>query len=167
LAEKLRPDVRLDHPVKATDNARINRLANIKFKYFNKGSHFVLKRQGETPVQLNLGYQQIFEKENQVYLYMNEKALLQPDQIKNGKMDIRLSIKDATGSHRFEHQKDLLFEDMWGAGLTFDASNSKKKNFLQDIEKIVLNIGPTRRPNDKLGDQPAKVYTFVPGKIEW
>jgi hypothetical protein len=167
LTEKLHPDMRLHHPVKAADNARLNRLANIKFKYFNKGSHFVLKRKGEAPVQLNLGYQQIFEKENQVYLYVNEKALLQPDQIKNGKTDIWLSIKDATGSHRFEHQKDLLVEDMWGAGLTFDASNRKKKNFLQDIEKIVLNLGPARRPNDKLSDQPTKVYTFVPGKIEW
>jgi hypothetical protein len=167
LVENLHPDMRLHHPVKASDNARVNRLANIKFKYFNKGNHFVLKRKREPPVQLNLGYHQIFEKESQVYIYMNEKALLKPDRIKNGKTHIWLLIKDRTGVHRFGHQKDLLVEDMWGAGLTFDASNSNKKNFLQDIEKIVLNTGPTRRPNDKLSDQPAKVYTFVPGKIEW
>ncbi|MGD9413225.1 MAG: M48 family metalloprotease [Desulfobacterales bacterium] len=167
LAEKLRPDVRLHHPVNVADNARIKRLQNIKFKYFNNGNHFVLKRIGETPVQLNLWYQKIFEKENQVHIYLDEKALLKLDQIKNGKADTWLSIIDKAGTHRFEHQKDLLIEDIWGACLTFNASNSKKTKFLQDIEKIVLNIGRARRPSDKLSDQAAKVYTFAPGTIEW
>jgi len=63
---------------------------------------------------------------------------------------------------------DLLIEDMWGSFLVFNASsNSKKKKFLQDIEKIVMNIGPARRPSDKLSDQREKVYNFVPGTIEW
>ena len=167
LAEKLHPDVRLNHPVKAADNARIKRLENIKFKYFNKGNHFVLKRNGKPPAQLNLWYHQIFKKDNQVHIYLDEKALLQLDQIKKGKTDIWLWIKDRTGTHQFEHQKDLLIEDVWGAYLTFNASNSKKKKFLQDIEKIVLNVGPTKRPNDKLSDQPTKAHTFVPGTIEW
>ncbi|MEJ2728436.1 MAG: M48 family metalloprotease [Deltaproteobacteria bacterium] len=167
LAEKLQPDVRLHYPVNVADNARIRRLENIKSKYFNKGNHFVLKRNGEAPVKLNLRYQQIFEKGSQVLIYLDEKALLQLGQVKNGRTDIRLSIKDKDGTHRFDNQKDLLIEDMWGACLTFNASNSKKKKFLQDIEKIVLNIGPTKRPNDKLSDQPAKAYTFVPGTIEW
>jgi hypothetical protein len=167
LAEKLHPDERLHHPVDAADNARIKRLENIKFKYFNKGNRFVLERNGKAPVQLILYYHQIFEKENQVQIYLDEKDILQLNQIKNGKTDIWLSIVDKTGTHQFEQQKDLLIEDMWGACLTFNASNSKKKKFLQDIEKIVLNIGPAKRPSDKLSDQTAKAYNFVPGTVEW
>jgi hypothetical protein len=167
LAEKLHPDARLHHPVNVADNARIKRLQNIKFKYFTNGNQFVLKRMGETPVQLNLYYHLIFEKDNQVHIYLDEKALLKLDQIKNGKADIWLSITDKAGTHRFEHQKDLLIEDIWGACLTFNASNSKKKKLLQDIEKIVLNIGPAKRPSDKISDQPTNVYTFAPGTIEW
>jgi hypothetical protein len=140
---------------------------NIKFKYFNEGNHFVLKRSGKPPVQLNLKYHQIFKKENNVHIYLDEKALLQLDQIKNGKMVMWLSITDKTGVHRFAHQKDLLTEDVWGAHLTFSASTAKKKKFLQDTEKIVLTVGPTRGSNDRLNDQPLNDYTFVPGTIEW
>ena len=167
LTVKLHPDLRLHNPPKIPDNTRIRRVENIKFKYFNEGNHFVLKRSGKPPVQLNLKYHQIFKKENNVHIYLDEKALLQLDQIKNGKMVMWLSITDKTGVRRFAHQKDLLTEDMWGAHLTFSASTAKKKKFLQDTEKIVLTVGPTRGPNDKLNDQPLKDYTFVPGTIEW
>ena len=62
---------------------------------------------------------------------------------------------------------DLLTEDMWGVHLTFSAASSKEKEFLQDIEKIVLTIGPKRGPSDSLSEQLVKTYTFVPGTIEW
>lgn len=167
LTVKLHPDLRLHNPPKIPDNTRIRRVQNIKFKYFNEGNHFVLKRSGKPPVQLNLKYHQIFKKENKVHIYLDEKALLQLDQSKNGKTVMWLSITDKTGVHRFAHQKDLLTEDVWGAHLTFSAATGKKKKFLQDTEKIVLTVGPARGPNDKLNDQPLKVYTFVPGTIEW
>ncbi len=167
LTVKLHPDLRLQDPAKIPDNTRIRRVENIKFKYFNEGNHFVLKRSGKPPVQLNLKYHQIFKKENNVHIYLDEKALLQLDQIKNGKMVMWLSITDKTGVHRFAHQKDLLTEDVWGAHLTFSASTAKKKKFLQDTEKIVLTVGPTRGSNDRLNDQPLNDYTFVPGTIEW
>lgn len=167
LTVKLHPDLRLQNPPKIPGNTRIRRVENIKFKYFNEGNHFVLKRSGKPPVQLNLKYHQIFKKENSVHIYLDEKALLQLDQIKNGKMVMWLSITDKTGVRRFAHQKDLLTEDMWGAHLTFSASTAKKKKFLQDTEKIVLTVGPTRGSNDRLNDQPLNDYTFVPGTIEW
>lgn len=167
LTVKLHPDLRLQDPPKIPDNTRIRRVENIKFKYFNEGNHFVLKRSGKPPVQLSLKYHQIFKKENNVHIYLDEKALLQLDQIKNGKMVMWLSITDKTGVRRFAHQKDLLTEDMWGAHLTFSALTAKKKKFLQDTEKIVLTVGPTRGSNDRLNDQPLNDYTFVPGTIEW
>ncbi len=167
LTVKLHPDLRLHNPPKIPDNTRIRRVQNIKFKYFNEGNHFVLKRSGKPPVQLHLKYHQIFKKENKVHIYLDEKALLQLDQNKNGNTVMWLSITDKSGAHRYTHQKDLLTEDVWGAHLTFSAATGKKKKFLQDTEKIVLTVDPARGPNDKLNDQPLKVYTFVPGTIEW
>jgi hypothetical protein len=167
LTEKLHPDMRLRHPVKNANNARIKRLENIKFKYFNQSNYFVSKPSGNPPVLLNLKYQQIFEKENRVHIYLDDRALLQLTQNKNKITDMRLSLKDKTGSHRFEHEMDLLTEDTWGAHLTFSASNSKEKKFLQDIEKIVLTIVPEREPSAKLSEQPVENYIFVPGRIEW
>lgn len=167
LTEKLHPDMRLHHPLKNADNTRIKRLKNIKFKYFNQSNHFVSKSSGKPPVQLNLKYQQIFEKENKIHIYLADRELLQQVQIKNRITNIWLSIKDKTGSHRFENEMDLLTEDIWGVHLTFSASSSREKEFLQDIKKILLVIGPEGGPNDRLSEQPTKDYIFVPGTIEW
>ena len=102
-----------------------------------------------------------------MHVYLDEKALLQLNQVKNGITDVWLSITDKTRVHRFEHQKDLLTEDMWGAHLTFSATGGKKKKLLQDIEKIILTVGPVRGPSDRLNEQRAKDYTFVPGIVDW
>ncbi|MEJ2220096.1 MAG: M48 family metalloprotease [Desulfobacterales bacterium] len=167
LTEKLHPDARLQHSVKHTDNDRIKRLENIKFKYVNRGNHFVSKPKRKPPMQLNLKYQQIFEKENKVHIYLDNRVFLQREKEKNRTTDIELSIKDKTGSHRFEHEMDLLTEDIWGAHLTFSASSRKEKNFLQDIEKIVLIIGSDGGPSAGRSEQPKKRYIFVPGTIQW
>ena len=142
-------------------------MQNIKFKNFNESSHFILKRSGKPPVQLNLKYQHIFKDENKVHIYLDQKALVQLEQTGDGETDIELSATDKRGVHRFKHQYDLLTEDVWGAHLTFSASNHTENKFLQDPEKIVLTVGPTTGPNDRLNNQPAKNYTFVPGTIKW
>jgi hypothetical protein len=167
LIEKLHPDMRLHNPVENANNNRIKRLKNIKFKYFKQSNHFVSKPSSKPPVLLNLKYQQIFENENKVHMYLDDRALLQLAQNKNKITDIRLSIKDKNGSHQFDHEMDLLTEDIWGAHLTFSTSNSKEKKFLQGIEKIVLTIGSDRGPSRNLSEQPVYNYVFVPGTIEW
>jgi len=167
MAAKLHPDLRLHQPQKISDNTRIRRMQNIKFKNFNESSHFILKRSGKPPVQLNLKYQHIFKDENKVHIYLDQKALVQLEQTGDNETDIGLSVTDKRGVHRFKHQYDLLTEDVWGAHLTFSASNHTENKFLQDPEKIVLTVGPTTGPNDRLNNQPAKNYTFVPGTIKW
>jgi hypothetical protein len=167
LSAKLHPDLRMHQPQKISDNMRIRRIQNIKFKNFNENSHFILKRSGKPPVQLNLKYQHIFKDENKVHIYLDQKALVQLEQTGDDETDIWLSVTDKNGVHRFKQQNELLTEDVWGAHLTFSASNPKKNKFLQDPEKIVLTVGPATGPNDRLNNQPAKDYTFVPGTIEW
>ena len=167
LTVKLHPDLRMHQPQKISDNTRIRRMQNIKFKNFNENSHFILKRSGKPPVQLNLKYQHILKKENKVHIYLDQKDLVPLEQTRDDKTDIWLSVTDKSGLHRFKHQNDLLTEDVWGAHLTFNASNHEKNKFLQNPEKIVLTVGPARGPNDRLSDQPAKDYTFVPGTIKW
>jgi hypothetical protein len=157
----------MHQPQKISDNMRIRRIQNIKFKNFNENSHFILKRSGKPPVQLNLKYQHIFKDENKVHIYLDQKALVQLEQTGDDETDIWLSVTDKNGVHRFKQQNGLLTEDVWGAHLTFSASNPKKNKFLQDPEKIVLTVGPATGPNDRLNNQPAKDYTFVPGTIEW
>jgi hypothetical protein len=167
LTVKLHPDVRMHQPQTFSDFTRIRRMQNIKVKYFNGNNHFVLKRSGKPPVQLNLKYQQIYKKENNVYIYLDQKDLLQLEQTKEGKTDIWISITDKTGGHRFKHEKDLLTEAVWGAHLTFSAPSRKKKKFLQDPQKIVLTVGPAKGPSDKPSNRPGVDYTFVAGTIEW
>ena len=167
LTVKLHPDRRMQQPQKISDYTRIGRLQDLQFKLFSENDHFVLKRSGKPPVQLNLKYHQIYKKENKLHIYLDQKALLQMEQTKDGKTAIWLSVTDKTGEHRFKHEEDLLTEDVWGAHLTFSASSRKTKKLLQDPQKIVLTVGPARGPSDRLNDQPPKYYNFVPGTIEW
>jgi hypothetical protein len=167
LALKLHPDIRMHHPQKISDYNRIKRMQDIKIKYFNENNHFVLKRSGRPPVQLSLKFQQIFNNEDVLHIYLDEKALAQVQQTRDGKTVIRLSVTDKSGVHRFEHQDELLTEDVWGAHLAFSASKRHKHKLLQNPEKIVLTVGPTRGPNDRVTEQPVNDYTFVPGTIEW
>ena len=167
LAQKLHPDMRMQHPQKISDDTRIRRMQGLQFKYFNEDGHFVLKPGDRPPVQLSLKYQQIFKKENELHIYLDEKALAQVPQTKDGKTVIRLSVTDKGGVHRFEHQDDLLTEGVWGVHLAFRAANRRKNKLLQNPEKIVLTVGPARGPNDRVSEQPVNDYTFVPGRIEW
>jgi hypothetical protein len=166
LATNLHPDLRFN--LKKNQNAsRLRRVNKTQFRYFNDGGHFVLNRNNKPPVQLKLKYQQIFEDENKVFIYVDEKALLQLNKVKDGKVIMWLSIADKTGTHRFEHQEDLLTEDMWGAHLAFSAPSDKKKEFFEDTGKIVLTVAPAEGPSDRRNNAPIRNYTFVPGKVEW
>ncbi len=167
LTVKLHPDLRMLQPQRILDDTRIRRIQNIKFKYFNQNKHFILKRNGKPPVQLNLKYHQIYKKENKVHIYLNQKDLLQMEQTKDGKTDILLSVTDKTGLYRFNHENDLLTEDVWGAHLTFSALNNENEKFFQDPQKFVLTVGPARGQSDRMRDQPPQTYSFVPGTIEW
>jgi hypothetical protein len=166
LATNLHPDLRFN--LKKNQNAsRLRRVNKTQFRYFNDGGHFVLNRNNKPPVQLKLKYQQIFEDENKVFIYVDEKALLQLNKVKDGKVIMWLSIADKTGTHRFEHQEDLLTEDMLGAHLAFSAPSDKKKEFFEDTGKIVLTVAPAEGPSDRRNNAPIRNYTFVPGKVEW
>jgi hypothetical protein len=166
LTVSLHPDFRLK-PQTKPDISRLRRVKNTRFKYFNDNSHFVFDRKDQPPVQLNLKYHQIFENENKVYIYLDEKDILLLDQVKSDQTAIWLSISDKSGVYRFEHQKDLLTEDMWGAHLSFSARRGERKDWLQDIEKVILTVGPARGPSDRLNSQPSTNYTFVPGRLDW
>jgi hypothetical protein len=166
LAVNLHPDMRFN-PQRNPDDSRLRRVDETKFRYFSEGNHFILNQNKKPPVQLELKYHQIFEDENYVNVYLEDKAILELEKVKDGVSQLRLSITDKSGVHRLGHQKDLLTEDMWGAHLTFSLKGDKKKKLLQDTENIILTVGPAQRPNDRLNNQTARSYTFVPGKIDW
>jgi hypothetical protein len=183
LSEKLHPDLNVTLAAEVSYNDRIKRVQNTRFVYFKKGSNFILKREGKPPVQLNLICQRSYKKENKLLVYVDEKNLLPLNQDASGEMVTRLSVKDKDRKHRFELNHQFLTEDAWGAHLTFEASTPQRQKFLQDIEKVVLSVAPTKSqhdeesitPEDRLikrssglsNDQAARNYTFVPGTIDW
>jgi hypothetical protein len=179
LSEKLHPDLSLTRPIEISYRDRIKRVQNTRFMYFNKGRNFILKRKGKPPVQLDLISQRSYKNENKLLVYVDEKNLLPLNQDANDEMITSLSVKDKDGKHRFELNEQFLTEDVWGAHLTFDASDPQTQKFLQDIEKVVLSVAPTKAPPDREStdpddklikrsyDQARRNYTFVPGAIVW
>jgi hypothetical protein len=179
LSKKLHPDLSLTRPIEISYRDRIKRVQNTRFMYFNKGRNFILKRKGKPPVQLDLISQRSYKNENKLLVYVDEKNLLPLNQNANDEMITSLSVKDKDGKHRFELNEQFLTEDVWGAHLTFDASDPQTQKFLQDIEKVVLSVAPTKAPPDREStdpddklikrsyDQARRNYTFVPGAIVW
>lgn len=166
LAVNLHPGMRFN--AQATpDDSRLRRVKETKFILFGADSYFVLNRNKKPPVQFNLEYYQILDHENYVHIYLDDQTILELEQVKDGKSELWLSITDKTGVQRLKHQKDLFTVDMWGAHLTFSVEGDKKEKLLQDTEKIVLTVGSTKGPTDRLNNQPARNYTFVPGKVDW
>ena len=162
----LHPDLRFN-PQESPNVSRLKRVRDTKFRLFGESSHFKLDRNNKAPVQLTLKWHQIFEDENNIHIYLDEKALLQLEPIQSGVSAVWLSVSDKNGVHRFQLQSDLLTQDMWGAHLPFSAMGNKRKKLLQDIEKIILTVGPAKGPSDRLNNQPTRDYTFVPGTVDW
>jgi len=183
LSEKLHPDLGLIRTAEVSYSDRIKRVENTRFVHFKKGGNFILEREGKPPVQLDLIYQRFYKKENKLVVYVDEKNLLPLNQDASAKMITRLSAKDKDGKHRFKLKDQSLTEDAWGAHLTFEASTTQGQKILEDIEKVVLSVAPTKAhhdresssPEDKLikrasgvlSDGTAKNYFFVPGTIDW
>jgi hypothetical protein len=183
LSEKLHPDLSLARTAEVSYHDRIKRVENTRFLYFKKGGNFILKRAGKPPVQLVLIYQRSYKKENKLLVYIDEKNLLPLNRDDSDKIITLLSVKDKGGKHRFELKDQFVTEDIWGAHITFGASTPQAQKFLEDIEKVVLSVAPTKAPHDResiapenklikrssglLNDQTARDYTFVPGTIDW
>ena len=127
LAVNLHPDMRFN-PQKNPDDSRLRRVKETRFRYFNAGGHFVLNRTKKSAVQLHLNYHQIFEDENFVNIYLDDKAILELEQVKDGTSDLWLTITDKSGVHRLGHQKDLFTEDTWGVHLTFSVRGDEMEN---------------------------------------
>ena len=182
LAKNLHPDQPLIDADTVLDNDRLKRVQKTRFVQFKKNNHFILKREGKPPVQLNLICQQFYGKENKLLVYIDDKSLLALGQEISGEMNTILDVKDKNEKQQFQLNEQFLTEDVWGVYLTFEALNVKKQKSLQDIEKVVLSVAPARKPriretsdpNDKLiknsgdvlNDQGKRQYTFVAETIE-
>ena len=183
LSKKLHPDQPLIDMNLVLHNDRLKRLKDTRFVHFKKDNHFVLKREGNPPVQMVLICQRFYEKENELLAYIDEKNLLALGPEINGEMITTLSVADKNGKHKFQLNDSFLTEDVWGAYLTFDALSEKNQVPLQDIETVVLSVLPARKPNtreatdpndkfimkssDFLNSQTDHQYSFVRGTIEW
>jgi hypothetical protein len=183
LSEKLHPDLGLIRAAEVSYSDRIKRVENTRFVHFKKDGNFILELEGKPPVQLVFIYQRFHKIENKLFVYVDEKNLLPLNQDASAKMITRLSAKDKDGKHSFKLKDQSLTEDAWGAHLIFEASTTQGQKFLEDIEKVVLSVAPTKAhhdresssPEDKsikrasgvLSDEAAKNYFFVPGTIDW
>ena len=183
LSEKLHPDLGLIRQAEISYSDRIKRVQDTRFVYFTENTNFILKREGKPPIQLDLIYQRTYQKENKLVAYINEKNLLPLKEDAKGELIIRFSVTHEGGKHRYELNRQLVTEDVWGAYLTFENFTPQGQKFLKNIEKVVLSVVPAKPQQDResiapedrmikrssglLGDQTGRDYTFVPGKIDW
>jgi Peptidase family M48 len=154
LSRKLHPDQPLTDVDAVLYNDRLKRLQNTRFVYFKRNNHFILKREGKPPAQLDLIYQRFYDKENKLFIHIDEKNLLASGQKIDGAMTPKLEVTDINGKQQFQLNDQFLTEDIWGAYLTFEAFTAKKQKPLLDIETVVLSLVPSTRPHSRETNDP-------------
>ena len=147
-------------------NKRAKRAENIKFKYFNDDNHFVHQIGRFLPVQMQLRYQSIFENENKLVVYLNDKSLLHEHGDFHNRNQVILWIIDKHGGHQFKLLKKFTTEDMWGARLTFEAENEKPDRFLEEVEDLKVVIVESQGTADKGNDPRVENFVFVKGGLD-
>ena len=119
------------------------------------------------PVQLDLLYQSIVDKENRLIAYISDKSLLPALSDRNDRRLVSLVIKDKSGKQKFKLKNRLSTEDLWGAQLTFEVNAQKNQRFIKGIESIQLTIESPRGHQDKREEQTSEYFTFIEGKLDY
>ena len=155
-----------DQKQDALINDRAKRVLDLKFRYFNEDSSFVLQKGRRLPVQLDIKYQSLFQNENKIFVYISDKSLLDHHADFNNRGLVTLFITDKHGKHRFELLKKHTTEGMWGARLIFEAPRGKIGRFLEDAQDLAIEIIAPQGPADKVNDQNIESLNFVKGRLD-
>jgi Zn-dependent protease with chaperone function len=147
-------------------NERAKRVENIEFRYFNDDGSFVLRKGRRFPVQLDLKYQSIFKNENKLMVYINDRSLFDNHDDDHNKSKVALLIHDRHGKHRFKLLSRYTTTDMWGVRITFEAEGKQPCRFLEDIQKVKIEVVGPRDPADKRNDSEIEHFAFVKGRLE-
>jgi hypothetical protein len=166
LAEQLHPefgDGRKDFYY----NDRIRQVENTTFLKSASGQSFVFKKDNHLPIQLDVLYQSVLGEEKKLLVYLSDKSILPDFDTPSERIRISLLIWDSNGQHEYQLLEKFTIEDLWGAQLTFQASDKKSPPFKRNIEKIKLQISITAAAGNRREEHFVKYYTFDRGKLDY
>ena len=148
-------------------NDRIKRVEKTKFRYSLEGQSFVFKKKNRLPVRLDILYQSMFGKENNIRVYLSDKSLLPDFRNADNREQISLVIKNSNGKYEFKLLEKFTTEDLWGVQLTFKASGKKNRRLIQEMNSVRLQVTVLPSANERRDEQFWEYYTFVKGKLDY
>ncbi len=155
-----------DQKIDIRINDRAKRAQDLKFRYFNEDSSFVLQKDRRLPIQLDMMYQSLVQDENKVMVYISDKSFLPNREDSHNPIQVTLFVTDKHGEHRFELLWRYITEDMWGAKLIFEAPPEKRGRFLEGAQDLEVEILEFQGPADKANDWKITKFNFVKGRLD-
>ena len=166
LAEQLHPEFG-DGRKEFYFNERIKRVENTTFLYSPEGHSFVFKKKNHLPIQLDLLYQSVLGEEKKLLAYLSDKSILPDLDTADDRKKISLLIWDQNGKHEFKLLEKFTTKDLWGAQLTFKASDNENQQFIHKIENIRLIMTVMATASDRREEHFVENYTFLEGKLDY
>jgi hypothetical protein len=133
------------HPDKEEEEApgmgqEADRTCKRKFKYFGTDGDLVVQQDGRNMARLRLLYQGIFQDENELTLYVDNRKFVEIHKNNRNNMLISLSVRDRAGAHEFAFEKGTMLRDAWGVFMTFKRTKKNALDILNDVSTVTLTI---------------------------
>ena len=128
---------------------RISRTNDTKILHFNNNKSYIFEKKDKSLVQIDFVYQSIYQKENRLYVYINDYSLIDDylyndfpmsdNNLQRSKPTIKLRLKSKSDEQTFWLNQEATVRDTWGAHLVFENPSSKDKaNFIEEPVELIL-----------------------------
>jgi hypothetical protein len=142
------------------------RACHKKFKYFGKDGNFVIQSKGRSMARLRLLFQGIFQDENTLHLYVDNRKFVEIQKNTRNNMLISLSVKDRNGTHDFDFDKGTMLQDAWGVFLGFKRSEEKAPEHLDTVSSVTLTLKFDTQTDGMEEFAQINHFIFVPGAAQ-
>ena len=134
-----------------------------RFKYFGTGGDLVIQREGIDMARLRLLFQSIFQGENELTLYVDNRKYVEINENTRNNAVISLSVQDRNGTHDFEYKPGTMLRDAWGVFLTFKRTEKNAPVVLEAVTSVTLSLR-LKTGTEGIEEAPrASQFRFVPG----
>jgi len=138
MAQHLHPDNE-EEEASATQG-KTDEACRRKFKYFGPDGDLVIQREGRIMARLRLLFQGVFEAENELTLYVDNRKYVEIRENTRNNTVISLSVEDQKGSHEFAFQRGTMLRDAWGVFLTFKRTKKNAPDVLKGVTAATLSV---------------------------
>ncbi|MBW1941304.1 MAG: M48 family metalloprotease [Deltaproteobacteria bacterium] len=137
-----------------------------KFKYFGMDGDFVIQNEGRNMARLRLLFQGIFQGQNELTLYVDNRKFVEIHENTRDNTVISLSVADKNGNHGFSFVPGTMLPDAWGIFLSFKRTKKNAPDLLEAVSSVTLSLKFVTESEGMEELAQTSHFRFVPGGVQ-